>query len=55
MTGDELEQWEREQADAQRRAQVQPMTCAVALAWLAAGVMLAVIVIGALWLMVRVG
>ena len=55
MTGDELEQWEREQGDAMRRAQVQPMTCAVALAWLAVGVMLAVIVIGALWLMVRAG
>ena len=55
MTGDELEQWEREQADAMRRAAVTPMTCAGALAWLAAGVMIVVIIAGSLWLMAWAG
>ena len=55
MTGDELEQWEREQADAMRRAQVEPMTLAGLLAWLAVGVMVVVIVVGSLWLMAWAG
>ena len=50
MTGDELEQWERQQADAMRRAQVKPMTLAVFLAYLAAGVGVAGLIVGALWL-----
>ena len=50
MTGEELEQWERQQADAMRRAQVEPMTLAGCVAWLAVGVMVAVIIVGALWL-----
>ena len=55
MTGDEQEDAMRVQADAMRRAQVEPMTLAGILAWLAVGAMLAVIVLGALWLMTWAG
>ena len=48
MTGDELKRWQT--SDAERRAQVEPMTLAGILAWLAVGVMVAVIIVGALWL-----